>query len=1653
MPLKTNLNVPPYNDTFDPTKDFHRRLFQPGVSVQARELNEVQSYFASQIERFGDNIFKAGTVLSGCNFLFLNPYPYVKIEDQTIDGFPATPAAYANLAVINATTGLRAQVIEASDGFVSTDPNLKTLYIKYVNTGSDSNTLTFASGDQLTIYDSIRNGIERVNVTTGGQGFANSDSIFGVSALAVSMTSGTFANGQYVVNGLGANVQIVAIDSTTLASQGQLILSVAPRPVDLANVSVNSLAWTISKGQSFTNSGNTAAAVVASVIGSGFSAIPVTDSLGTITTVLTLNKGNGYTALPWITTRSANNTGGYSSLVLTPQNYVARVKAAATANSVGNGYAFGVNEGYVYLRGVPLRVAPQTVIVSKYDTLPDNVSVIFTALETIVDANIDPSLNDPAAGKNNGAPGADRLKVEALLSIVPAAEAASNSDALALVTWNEGNPYIQNQPTSYSTIGDEMARRLSDQSGDFFIDPFLVTTTVPSNFSVAYGMSFDIVVDPGLAYIQGYRVQTDSNFVISNPFQTQSVTAAWNTNLNYQNYLIVKELGGTFQFNTGDQVTLYSAPKGYLSNSSLVKAGNVTPQGVALGTAQVRGLQLISGTPGTNSANYALYVFNVAMNTGAAFANVASVYYNGTLKGIADVVTTVSPTTQTNVASIVNPGVGLVWPTGKLTVKNVNTASYQFSSLDQTVTFANSGVLTKSLATSNWTYPWIGQTLTTSQLNQLIVVPTQVDLVSSTNASGTWVANSSTANVIANSGTSALTDLVAGDWLTLVGNTTQVDLKQVTQVVNNTFYVLDSAPNFVNSAAIVARTFPKNLPIPMTRNGAALNPSANVSANGTLLSVNIGFPVRQTVAVNGSIAVPVQISNATPTAKTLNRNRFVKINTSNNSGNTVGPWCLGVPDAFRLRSVFVGNSSVSNTGVNYVSMFSIDNNQNIDYLGLSMLHIDNHAVSPITSGSYLLVEFDYCTSTGTNFYATPSYTQTANIIQMLLNDAAPLSELTSAASTWEVPEFFTDTGYEVDLLGCVDFRPYAQSTASPATSPGSAPVDPANTVAFSTSEKYFPVPSSAFSANVEYFVPRIDTVYVDKNGVIDRVLGNSLVGAGQSPDIPAGTMKIADILCPEYPNLPASRSVFTTQVINTGIVNGKYQTSRVKNHSITLLTNIVQDASKVYTNHDIADLDRRLTNVEYYVNLNQLETGLQTMVIPSSSDPTVNRYQFGFFADDFSTMNLSDRNNPTYAAKMENGDIVPSTLTWEVYMGDSFSGAQSYIKQRILGQDNATVGDFLDPTATPKCAVSLANNIAYQLVFRNAYDFNALPPQDGQVDVVNLTLADHQHMTAANSASQGAGVDSASTVNLGSGVVTLFVYAYDHPVQFQILQGNTVVADSSSVVALSANDVTNLTTGTVMNQWFNDQTGVYLKNPVVSNTTFTSYAGKITWNYSGTGNTALTIKTTNGTGVRNWRWVLSYPINGETAGCTPPPPSVGCPAGYYYDHTTGGCVITPPATSNVVNIVWTTCGNHGVWGLVQKVLALQAQGLTIGTITMTTGVVGNDGYLLDPLTGTLADFLNPTSWQNKAIGLADVADSLNKVNTYEDTNFASFYAQATGASFGHYSWQGNRIVYTAPDGTTTLTQKLPTTAAQAAFNAANPVFAAYFDMGDRFSDT
>src|SRR5262249_2600273 len=154
------------------------------------------------------------------------------------------------------------------------------------------------------------------------------------------------------------------------------------RTTDLANSAAVANNWTIRNGDAITNASNTVAARCEGVVGFGLRGTVITDGVGKVIQVPVIAGGQQFTFSPYVTIRSSNNSTGINALTLTAQNFIAQAKVASTGGAVGNGYSFGVSEGVIYQKGFFIRCPAQTILVDKYDTTPDQVSVGFATVET-----------------------------------------------------------------------------------------------------------------------------------------------------------------------------------------------------------------------------------------------------------------------------------------------------------------------------------------------------------------------------------------------------------------------------------------------------------------------------------------------------------------------------------------------------------------------------------------------------------------------------------------------------------------------------------------------------------------------------------------------------------------------------------------------------------------------------------------------------------------------------------------------------------------------------------------------------------------------------------------------------------------------------------------------------------------------------------------------------------------------------------------------------------------------------------------------------------------------------------------------------------------------------------------------------------------------
>lgn len=141
--------VSPYYDDFDEDKQFVRHLFRPSRAVQARELTQLQTILQNQITRFGQNIFKDGSVVIPGYASIDTNYQYVKLLNGT---------NYADLEVGEIITSGSTSAILLEKQTLAGDYTHYTLYVYYI------------AGGAFSADDSITGATSGVTVTVAGSG-------------------------------------------------------------------------------------------------------------------------------------------------------------------------------------------------------------------------------------------------------------------------------------------------------------------------------------------------------------------------------------------------------------------------------------------------------------------------------------------------------------------------------------------------------------------------------------------------------------------------------------------------------------------------------------------------------------------------------------------------------------------------------------------------------------------------------------------------------------------------------------------------------------------------------------------------------------------------------------------------------------------------------------------------------------------------------------------------------------------------------------------------------------------------------------------------------------------------------------------------------------------------------------------------------------------------------------------------------------------------------------------------------------------------------------------------------------------------------------------------------------------------------------------
>lgn len=1099
MALDTDLSRKPYFDDYDVTKNFYRVLYRPAAAVQARELNQMQTILQDQIDKFGRHIFKEGSVVEGCAFTFDNTYNYVKIKDNY-----ANNSAISNIndfvgqIAIN-SNGLQARVVNALPGYESEDPNLNTLYVKYLNA------TTFANGSQQEVF---------------------------------------------------SNADIIQIQSDSAVNIGNVVV-------------------------------------------------------------------------------------------------------ATVTNSTGKGYAFTTTEGVIFKKGFFIRVEPQTLVVTKYNNIPDDVSVGFEANEEIITPEIDTSLLDNAAGSPNyDAPGAHRLKLVPTLVTRVSSSISNTSTFFSLCDFKNGLPVsIKNDP-QYAALAKDTARRTFETNGDYIVNPFLLSTEKKYEYTsnTANANYLSIVSSPGIGYVKGYRVEFINNNTtdlrIADDYATvanQLVTA------NFGYYFNVNELAGDFNNDQVAQVELHSAAKTALTSRDFLTMAD--PSSTKIGTAYVRGVEYVSGIPGVD-ATYALYVFNISMSAGQKIDSVRSIIYNwsgGSATAVADIILD-KDFTGSNIAKIQeSAGETAVFPFGQKAIRPEGfstSAQFVYRNRANASFISSTGSLSLTIAAAvgtgsesfNYSTGFLGQ----EGKGNFLVIPTATGY--STNKTGTITVSNVTSNVtVTGSGTAFASEYYVGDYLYCSNGSTN-NTRRVVSITNNTILTVDSIFTFANSGINHQKTFPAGVPINFAPSLRVINITSSTTANvalGELSNANFGASIYFDILRSGTRAI----------AKEVKKSTYIKIQANTNPGGTTGPWCLGIPDVLKLNAVYVDSSggTYSASNPDRTSSFILDNGQRDSYYGLASIA----STAPIAPNSTLLVSVDNFVavpSQGVGFFNANSYPIDANTAN------------TSAIQIYQIPQYTSTIGNLYDLRDSVDFRPYAVNTAVANASIASATVNPSSTLtiySYGSNGAYLPSPGTNYQSNIDYYLSRKDRISLTTGGEILVTEGTPSIKPTPPPEVP-GTMSIGVATIPPYPSLTPTEAKLYNR------------------YDYAVQTSILQ--TKRYTMADINKINARIDRLEYYTSLSLLEQTTSSLLV-RSGETGQNRFKNGILVDPFKNHSIGNTQDPNYMIAID----------------ETKAEARPYFRQQTIGMRF----DSTASTAVQKGYVIMlphtANNVNQQQPYASKY--------------------------------------------------------------------------------------------------------------------------------------------------------------------------------------------------------------------------------------------------------------------------------------------------------------------------------------------------------------
>jgi len=894
----------------------------------------------------------------------------------------------------------------------------------------------------------------------------------------------------------------------------------------------------------------------------------------------------------------------------------------------GKGSIFSIEDGVFFAKEHFISFSGQKTILSKYSDTP-TCKVGFLVGEDIIRSSDDTSLLDPAQEASNySAPGADRFKLDPVLTVVDINDDIGPPDFVTLFTIKDGIIQTTFERSQYNILRSELAKRTFDESGDYYVTGMnirirehldiannggLLTSAANGNTSL-----LSIGVEPGLAYVKGFEV---------GPLTTTFLEVDKSADYNYVNsqlssatmgsYVTVKEAVGSPTLDQGLTIQLYDKAQARLSNT-LFSTGAQT--GNNIGSAILKTIEYNSGTLGTPTGKLDVYLLDIKMNGTNSFSSVKSLYYNdATLADFgADIVLSSSNTAVLQEASLTP----LLYYVGSNSVRKIkdssdtsNDTTFTFKKTASGLSIASAGTLTIPYSITNEVTPYgISAALSATQKREITL---SFDASINVRVGGTA---SNTGKTLTGTGTAYDTVLNVGDKLEISG---VAGTYFIESIASSSSLNLTSVPASTVSSATLFKAYKTGDIIDLTTKGNT-GVTRAVSSTSTSLAIDLKESYGTTVAA--TVTSRVSRTAASQSNKLLRKSRYVIINCA--TAGISGPFTLGFSDVYKINNIVKKTGSAPASlvdGTDITSSFKVDSGQRDG-------HYDLGTITPnVTLGAtdYLLVNLDY-------FY--PDFTAGVGYFSV---DSYPIDDTGVASNTIKtenIPVYKSPTsGQQYDLRNHVDFRPVKTITASDSTTVGGATTNPlvSTTFYYSGSGLRIPASGSTITYDYSYYLSRRDMVVVDQDGNFSTIRGVPSV-IPITPRTPDNAMALAVLNITPYPSI----SPYAGQAIGRKDLSSWF----------TRIAPIRQ------TMRDIGVLKDRIVNLEYYTTLSLLEKSAIDFQILDTNG--LNRFKNGVFVDTFTSHILGATTNPDYKIVVDPKEkSIRPTYTMESFDYDYISGS------------------------------------------------------------------------------------------------------------------------------------------------------------------------------------------------------------------------------------------------------------------------------------------------------------------------------------------------------------------------------------------------------------